>query len=86
MIETVVAPVEVMSPGELLAELRAVAYQRARLDAREVRLLARFSALRTDPDSSADYAADEVAAELHLTPNTPASSQRTRPLWWKPRR
>lgn len=61
-------PVEAMSPAELLAEMRAVALERARLDAHEVRLLARFSALRTDPNSSADYAADEVAAELHLTP------------------
>ncbi len=59
---------EALSPAELLAELRAVALARARLEAREVRLLARLSALRTDPDSSVDYAADEVAAELNLTP------------------
>ena len=59
---------ETMSPAELLAELRAVAAERARLDAYEVRLLARFSALRTDPTTNIDYAADEVAAELHLTP------------------
>lgn len=57
-----------LSPAELLAELRAVARERARLDAHEVRLLARFSALRADENSSVDYAADEVAAELHLTP------------------
>lgn len=59
---------EAMSPTELLAELRAVAVARARLDAHEVRLLARFSALRTDPKSGVDYASDEVAAALTLTP------------------
>lgn len=68
MVETTGPPVEAMPPDELLAELRAVAAERARLDAREIRLLARFSALRTDPNSGADYAADEVAAELRLTP------------------
>jgi hypothetical protein len=57
-----------MSPGRLLAELRAVAAERARLDAYEIRLLARFSAFRTDSARGADYAADEVAAELALTP------------------
>lgn len=68
VIETAVAPIEAMSPTELLAELRAVAAERARLDAHEIRLLARLSALRTDPKSSVDYAADEVAAALTLTP------------------
>jgi hypothetical protein len=68
VIETSAVPVETLSPAELLAELRVVARKRARLDAYEVRLLARFSALRTDPSSSANYASDEVAAELHLTP------------------
>lgn len=68
VIETGRASVEALSPDELLAELRVVAAERARLDAYEVRLLARFSALRTDPNSSVDYAADEVAAELKLTP------------------
>lgn len=57
-----------MSPEQLLAELRAVATARARLDAREIRLLSRFSALRDDPASGAGYASDEVAAELALTP------------------
>lgn len=61
-------PAEEMSPAELLDEMRAVARERARLDAHEVRLMARFSALRMDPNSSVDYAADEVAAELNLTP------------------
>jgi hypothetical protein len=60
--------VEGLSPAELLAELRAVAVERARLDAYEVRLLARFSALRTDPKSGVDYGSDEVAAELSLAP------------------
>jgi hypothetical protein len=72
VIETVDGSVERLSPAELLAELRVVARERARLDGYEVRLLARFSALRADPDSSVDYAADEVAAELRLTPLTAA--------------
>lgn len=55
------------SPDQLLAELRRVAAARARLDAREIRLLARFSALRADSAGGA-YASDEVAAELGLTP------------------
>lgn len=66
--ETFGVAVEVMSPEQLLAELRAVAAERARLDAHEIRLLARFSALRTDPTRGVDYASDEVAAELALTP------------------
>ena len=72
MSETVGIAVEAMSPEQLLAELRAVAAERARLDAREIRLLARFSALRDDPEGGADYAADEVAAALALTPLTAA--------------
>ncbi|HEX6357861.1 HNH endonuclease signature motif containing protein [Actinophytocola sp.] len=68
MIETVGSSVDAMSPAELLAELRAVELARGRLDAHEIRVLARFSALRTDPDASTDYAADEIAVELALTP------------------
>ncbi|WP_221463572.1 HNH endonuclease signature motif containing protein [Actinophytocola algeriensis] len=52
----------------LLYELRAIAVERARLDAREVRVLARLSELRNDPGTSTNYASDEVAAELTLTP------------------
>jgi hypothetical protein len=68
MSETCELTVEAMTPAQLLAELRAIAEERARLDAREVRVLARFSALRNDPTCSTDYASDEVAAELALTP------------------
>jgi hypothetical protein len=68
MSETRELPTRAMTPAQLLAELRAIAVERARLDAREVRLLARFYALRNDPTSGVDYASDEVAAELTLTP------------------
>jgi hypothetical protein len=68
MSETDEPPIEAMAAAQLLVELRVVAVERARLDAREVRLLARFSALRDDPARGGDYAADEVAAELTLTP------------------
>jgi hypothetical protein len=68
MVETITTPVEEMSPADLLAEMRALARERARLDAREARLLARFSALRNKSNSGVGYAADEVAAALRLTP------------------